>query len=127
MSAAPLEAAAGEGAGIIAGVGGAAVPVPAGAAAGKPVRPGFATLPRIGGGGGPDLPVVGLAGVPATGPGPAGSLESAAALAGLAAGCDGGLGDSVTDDSARDGEYATADGSAGHEHYKEFSDSGYSG
>jgi hypothetical protein len=124
MSADALEAAAGEVAGIIAGAGSGVVPGPAGAAAGKPVRPGFAALLRIGGGGGPDLPVVGRAGVLETGPGPAGSVEPAAALAGLAAGCDGGLGDSVTDDSARDGEYATTDGSVRHEHYKEFSDSG---
>lgn len=98
--------------------------MPAGAAAGRPVTPGFAALPRIGGGGGPDLPDVGLGGVPEAGSGPAASLDAPAAVAGLTAGCDGGLGDSVTDGSARDGEYATADGSARYEHYKEFSDSG---
>ena len=110
--------AGGEVGGIVAVACNGAVPVVAGARGGTPAGPGFDALPRIGGGGGPDLPVGFVAAEVAA------SLESAAALTGLVAGCDGGLGDSVTDDSARNGQYATADGSARYEHYKEISDDG---
>lgn len=108
----------------LAGSGAVPVPVPAGAGGGGRAEPGFVALPRIGGGGGPDLPVVDFAAALAAAPAVAAGLESAAALAGLAAGCDGGLGDSVTSDSARNGKYASADGSARNEHYREISDSG---
>lgn len=54
-----------------------------------------------------------------------GACEASGALAGRRAGRGGGFGDSVKDDSARSGEYATAHAIALPEHYKEISDGGY--
>jgi hypothetical protein len=79
-------------------------------------------VPRIGGGGGPiDF---GALGCPeAWGGGAAtGALEASGALSGRGAGLGGGFGDSVKDDSARSGQYATAHAIALPEHYKEISD-----
>jgi hypothetical protein len=108
--------------------GSGAVPVPvrgaAALAAGFVVAAAGLLLPRTGGGGGPiDLgpPACGAA----SGDGAAtGALEASGALAGRGAGRGGGFGDSVTDDSARSGEYATAHAFALAEHYKEISDGG---
>jgi hypothetical protein len=121
--------AVGEAGGIIAVAGNGAVPVPArceavavGAAVGVggiPASPeGLVAAPRTGGGGGPDLPFE-------TGAGPvAAGLSAGAALPGWDAGRGGDLGDSVTDDSARDDQYATACACARFEHYKEISEAG---
>ncbi|MES1182971.1 MAG: hypothetical protein ABUL60_04100 [Myxococcales bacterium] len=79
-------------------------------------------LLRMGGGGGPiDLRAPGLAA--AAGDGAAAGVrdEASGELAGCAAGRGGGFGDSVKDDSARSGEYATAHAIALSEHYKEIS------
>jgi hypothetical protein len=82
-------------------------------------------LLRMGGGGGPiDLRAPGLAAAAGDGAAPAAGArdEASGELAGCAAGRGGGFGDSVKDDSARSGEYATAHAIALSEHYKEISD-----
>lgn len=135
-----LAAATGDAGGIIAAAGKGAVPVPSrswgaalgaagaglGAAAGAvgampATPPGFAGLPRMGAGGGLAAALLGAADAV---PGVAAGLLAGTAALGLAAGRGGGLLDSVTDDSARDGQYATACASARLEHYKEISDAG---
>jgi hypothetical protein len=142
----PALAAAGGG-GITTAAGSGAVPVPAragvtagGAAAGAMggaaaaadgagAMPALATglaVPRIGGGGGPlDLGACGLGAASGDDGATLGALEASGALAGRRAWRGGGFGDSVKDDSARSGEYATAHAIARLEHYKEIGDGGY--
>ena len=106
-----------------AAVGAATAGAIGGAAAGDAGAMLVAGLARIGGGGGPiDFGAPVLCGDDGAA---TGALEALGALAGRGAWRGGGFGDSVKDDSARSGEYATAHAIARLEHYKEISDGGY--
>ena len=139
VSVALLAAAVGDVGGITTDGGSGAVPVPArgavaaavrgatlaaaagAAAGGMPAKPaGLPALPRIGGGGGPDLLACGLAGADAG----ATALSAGEVGGGWGAGGWGGLVYWVRVDSALDGVFATAGALARLEHYKEISDGG---